>query len=57
MYDGPAHVIRGMADLMKDQPLAVVEAYANVEAHPFDVTAINREAWSRGLDDIERPAA
>ena len=42
-----------MADLMQDQPLAVIEAYANVEAHPFDVTAIDREAWPLGLDDIE----
>src|SRR5262245_62244092 len=57
MYDGPANAIHGMADLMQDQPLAVVEAYANVKAHPFDVTAIDREAWPLGLDDIERLAA
>src|SRR5947207_1758377 len=54
MYDGPTDAIHGMADLMQYQPLAVIEAYANVEAHPFNVTAIDREARPLGLDDIER---
>lgn len=40
-------------DIVKDQPLTMVEGDAHVPVEPADLVAVHLKAWALGLDNID----